>query len=81
MTHSKKTLPSCRLIRSPSNFMRRKNINFDSVLGSSWELPGSSQKLSPKSKKTRKVDMTAAPEASGSFLEAFWKSYEQKPKS
>ena len=41
MTHSKTPLPSSRLIRSPSNLVRRKNINFDSVPGSSQELPGS----------------------------------------
>ena len=41
MTHSKTPLPSCRLIRSPSNLARRKNINFDSVPRSSRKLPGS----------------------------------------
>ena len=39
--HSKTTLPSFRLIRSPSNLARHKNINFDSVRGSSQKIPGS----------------------------------------
>ena len=70
-----KNLHSCKLIRSPSNLARRKNINFESVPRSSRKLPEASrklsQRLSQKGKKTRKVDMMAALEAPVSFLETF----------
>ena len=70
MTHSKKKLLSSRLIRSSRNLARRKSINFDNTQKlpeASWKL---FWKLSPKRKKTHTMDMTAALEAPGSFLEA-----------
>ena len=65
-------LPSCRLIRSLSNLVRRKKINLYRVAGSSW---GSF----PKKKKTIKLNQNGydgCPESfrnsSVSFLEASW---------
>ena len=78
-----KQLPSCRLFRSPSNLLRRKSINFYLVPRRSRKF---SWKLSEKTKEEEKtniikVDMTAAQEAPGSFLEATRKFHEEKRKS
>ena len=56
MTHSKNKLPSSRLIRSPSNLARRKNINFYSVPGSSQKLPGSPPGSLPQKEENPQIE-------------------------
>ena len=76
--HSKTPFPTCRLIRSPSNLVRRKNINFDSVLGSSRKLPGSFSGSFPKKEQNPQSEYDGCPGSSWKFPGSSPNFYEQQ---